>query len=165
MARSDSTQSAGIYSPVQPLLRRLKLSGKLALIGFILIVPLVILLGFTVQDEQNKIDTAKDELLGAPLGHEMLDLVMMLQDRRGLSVMRVNGADVDGKLKELDAKLLETVKEVDASVAKLHAPDLDQAWQKAKTDLAQLQGQKWDSAKHALQSHSHLIYNVFAGVD
>ena len=165
MARSDSTQSAGIYSAVQPLLRRLKLSGKLALIGFILIVPLVILLGFTVQDEQNKIDAAKHELLGAPLGHEMLDLVMMLQDRRGLSVMRVNGADVDGKLKELDAKLLETVKEVDASVAKLHAPDLDQAWQKAKTDLAQLQGQKWDSAKHALQSHSHLINNVFAGVD
>ena len=165
MARNSNASSHGMFALAAPLLKPLKLSGKLGLIGGILIVPLVALVGLEVQKLEAERHSIQLEQAAAPVGHAMLDVVAHLQDRRGLSAMRAAGADVDALIREVDQKLAAAVKQVDEDVASVPAVGIDKLWQGWKADLSQLQSAKFESARQAMESHTQLIQKDFAVVD
>ena len=139
MARNSNASSHGMFALASPLLKPLKLSGKLGLIGGILIVPLIGLVGLEVKKIEAERHSIQLEQAAAPLGHAILDVVAHLQDRRGLSAMRAAGADVDPLIREVDQKLAAAVKQVDDDVASVPAVGIDKLWQGWKADLSQLQ--------------------------
>lgn len=158
-------RSAGIYSPVSPLLRPLKLSGKLALIGVTLMAPLLAFVTVNINKEQAEVNATQHELVGAPMGHEMLDLVLSVQDRRDLSIMKAQGAATEARIKEVDEAVEVASKEIDLAVAKLNSDDMAKSWQGIKADWAQLRAARWASPREAAEAHNRLIHGVFAGVD
>lgn len=165
MARSDSASSAGVYALVSPLLRQLQLRGKLALIGVTLLLPLVALVSVNLEKEQAELSTTERELAGAPMGHEMLDLVLSIQDRRDLAVMKAHGASTEARIKEIDVSVDQVSKDIDAAVAKLNSDAVAKNWQSLKQDIGQLRSARWDSAHQVAEAHNRLILGVFAGVD
>lgn len=165
MARTDSSPSAGIFALAAPVLRPLKLSGKLAVIGVTLIVPLVMLVSMNVKHQQADVDAAQRELAGAPLGHDMLDLVLSLQDRRGLSAMKASGAAVDAQIKDVDRQAAEQAKTIESVVTSYGNEQVSKAWTSIKSGLTQLQAAHWDSARQAMDAHNRVIHDLFAEVD
>ncbi|HET8870460.1 MAG TPA: methyl-accepting chemotaxis protein [Aquabacterium sp.] len=162
MARNDNAVSLGIFQPLAPILKPLKLGGKFGLIGVILAVPLMALVVTNLKKMSSDIEATQLELVAAPVGRDMMHLAVVLQDRRGLSASMAAGAEVADRIRDVDQKIALSVKQLDEDFAKLSQLDVDKSWQVVKDEIGNLQASKFDSSKVAMASHTQVIRKVLA---
>ncbi|MFN4266477.1 MAG: methyl-accepting chemotaxis protein [Aquabacterium sp.] len=162
MARSESL---GIFTLAAPLLRPLNLSGKLGLIGGALMLPLAALVTLNFQSLQANIDVVEHEMRGAPAAHEMLDLIDLMHDRRGLSAMRANGAQVDDNIKSVDQEIDKVIQTVDAALPESEMDDVIKAWPAIKNGIAAARDGKAKTAAEQFEQHTQVGNQVLGLVD
>ena len=163
MARNDS--SSGVFALANPILRPLKLSGKLGLVGVTLMLPLVALVALNFQSTQSNLDVVVKELKGAPATHEMLDLIDLTHDRRGLIAMKANGGSVDVQIKQVDQEIDKVIQLVDEALPNSGMEDVAKRWPEVKSELARLRASQSDSAAQLFEQHTHFGNQVTAVVD
>ena len=164
MAQNSST-SYGVFAPVAPLLRHLKLGGKLALIGVILVIPLIMLAIMNTSRLQADVEAVEQELRGAIPTHEMLDLNMAIFDRRGLSLMKANGGNTDEAMNAVDKELDEVVAKVDAALPQAQMPEIEKVWADVKQSITKTKSAHFDNGKQIMEAYTQLADHVDVVVD
>ena len=153
-----------LYAPVAPLLRRLALSGKFAVIAVLLFVPLIALLVSMVVRANNDLSYTRGELQGGPLAHELLDLANSVSSLRGLSQMAIAGhAGAQAALPQARSDLAKEISSSDAAVIAQSGLKLGEVWTPLKADLERLQRQTDHGASAA--DHSSLIARTLGLTD
>ena len=163
MARNES--SSGVFALVNPILRPLKLRGKLGLIGGVLMLPLMAMVGLNFHGTQSNLDVVNHELRGAPATHEMLDLIDLVHDRRGLLAMKTNGASVDTQIKEADQEIDKVIQIVDEALPNSGMDDVVKRWPDVKSELARLRSAPTDVASQLFEQHTHFSDQIVSVVD
>ena len=163
IAAGRSTADA-IFAPVAPLLRRLALSGKFAVIVMLLFLPLAALMVNLVVRANNDVSYTKGELQGGPLAHELLDLANVVSNLRGLSQMAAAGHNgAQAALVEARAELGKAVADNHTAITDHAGLKLGDVWGPLKSDLERLQGRSDHGASFA--EHSSLIARVLVLTD
>ena len=90
--RPASPPSSWLFAPIEPVLRRLSLGSKFAMVAAILCVPMLVLLWTLVQ--RNIADTAftRSEVEGQALAKHLRELSNELQRHRGLTARLLGGS-------------------------------------------------------------------------
>ena len=107
-----------LFAPVNPLLQRMTLGAKFALVATVLTVPLLGLLGAIVVKQNADLDYTRGELGATPLANELIDASDPVRAYRSalmLAANKVPGAEalVDGRRKQL----LDDLAMIDKAVA------------------------------------------------
>lgn len=166
MANKPNSTGLGIFAPVTPLLNRLQLRGKLSAIGVVLFVPLGLLLGLNVQELNQSIQSTRAEVSGGPVIHELQDIALSLQDRRGLSVMKAQGANqLDDRIKAVDQDIDKLVREVDQILAAQSWGEASQIWQASRQQLLAMRQARPTTARSAFDLHNESIQKLRGLVD
>ncbi|MFM2057958.1 MAG: hypothetical protein RLY71_2343, partial [Pseudomonadota bacterium] len=155
-----------LFAPVTPLLRRMSLSGKFALIAGVLAVPLLGSLSTALLRQNADIDYTRTELTGTPIGHEVLDLAMAVAEHRGHYVMGLTRPDtLDAELAPSRTQLGKLIKDIDALISANAALGLDKPWAELRNELAALQSRRMTTPTEVFEQHSRLINHIQALVD
>ncbi len=102
-----------LFAPVAPLLQRLALGSKFALVATVLSVPLVAMLGSVIVKANADLSYTRGELAAAPLANALTDLVDPLHAYR--AVVQLVHAKVDGA----DSMLAKSRSTLEAEIAEL----------------------------------------------
>lgn len=164
MAQTQS-QASALFAPISPLLNRLKLGGKLATVGITLIVPLVAVVGFSLSRLQADLDFVQQELHGAPIAHEMLDVTGLVLNRRGLVALESMGLPVKDRISAVDKELDEVVASTDKHLSEANLPDVERSWKELKSELTKVRQTQIGSAKQAVEVYANLIHQIPESVD
>ena len=163
MAHNDS--SSGVFALAAPLLRPLKLSGKLAVVGVTLTLPLIALLVINLQSIQSNLDFVNKEIKGAPAAHEMLDLLDLTHDRRSLAAMKANGANVEAQIKEVDQEIDKVAQMVEKALPDSGMDDVAKMWPDIRREFETLKSAKTETAAQSFEQHTVLSQNLSAVID
>jgi methyl-accepting chemotaxis protein len=153
-----------LFAPISPLLDRLRLGSKFALIGVALFVPLLLLSANLVTKENGDLAYTREEQAGIPLGHELMDLADVLQEHRGLSAMVLNGyAGAESARTSIKNELSKATQDVDHQMSTHASYQFDAAWRSLRADIDQLPTFT-DPAK-SFKQHSLAIERTLTLVD
>ncbi len=116
--------------PCIGLMQRIRLPVKLALIGLVLTVPLLLLLGVALQRQFAALQTTAQALAGTQAARQVLTLATLLQSHRGLT-NRVLQGDPSAKdaLQATRAKLAQALDGMDQLAARTQDFALQPIWQ------------------------------------
>uniref|UniRef100_UPI000B4B0753 HAMP domain-containing protein n=1 Tax=Ideonella sp. A 288 TaxID=1962181 RepID=UPI000B4B0753 len=148
-----------IFAPVAPLLRRLGLSAKVALIAVALLVPLMATLANLVNRYQADLSYTQDELAGTHVSHELLDLMQQLQDHRGLTgIVKQGVAAAAPKIDVTRKQIAAAVADVDKQVQAHPQFELATAWAPLKARAVKLAaGEAPADPGESFKAHTALI--------
>ncbi len=151
-----------LFAPVGPILRRMGLSAKLLTIALMLFVPLLFLLVDSMKRIQADLEFTREELRGAHVVHELLDLANAMQDLRILgALVRAGQTAAQAPLDEARAEVAKVVNEVTSAIAANPAYGMDTAWGPLKEDVAKLAGSSTASmAEQHLRASTEAITRV-----
>ncbi len=130
-----------LFAPVNPLLQRMTLGAKFALVATVLAVPLLGLLSAIVVKQNADLDYTRGELAATPLANELIDAADPIRAYRSalnLAANKVEGAEslVDGRRQQLLADLAMIDKAVATSDAAAH-PEFASGWKETRTKIEQ----------------------------
>ncbi|RZS58240.1 methyl-accepting chemotaxis protein [Sphaerotilus mobilis] len=130
-----------LFAPVTPLLQRMTLGAKFALVTTVLTVPLLALLGAMVVKQNADLDYTRGELAATPLANELIDAadpVRAFRSALKLAASKVDGAEtlVEGRRQQLAADLAMIDKAVASSEAAAH-PEFASLWKDTRTQIEQ----------------------------
>ncbi len=152
----------GLFAPVTPLLRRMRLSTKFLLIALALFIPLVAALVNVGKRFQDDLEFTRAELGGARASASLLSLLKAMQTHRGLHGLAQ--AKVAGAAPELTAIREQGNKALAlADKALQDQPELELAaqWQPLKARTAMLLSNTApDEAKRTFKAHNDLITDL-----
>jgi len=127
-----------LMAPIQPLLGRLRLGNKIALVSLLLFVPLAALMANLLSKGGADLAYTQGEMQAIPVTHELLDLARAVQDHRGSAAMVDAGqSDAQSLVTQSADALQKTANEVDASL-KASGLVLNTEWQGIRSDLRPL---------------------------
>ncbi|PXW95504.1 methyl-accepting chemotaxis protein [Sphaerotilus hippei] len=151
----------GLFSPVNWLMERLRLGNKIALISVVLLVPLIALLVNLVMRHNTDRDYTVGELQATPVAHEVLDLVGVLQNHRGLQAMVDGGnANAEGLLRESHSELGKALATADAAIVR-SGLDVGAVWGPLREDIARLEnGRSTAKGSDAFGAHTALVRRI-----
>ncbi|MEX8520563.1 MAG: HAMP domain-containing protein, partial [Leptothrix sp. (in: b-proteobacteria)] len=165
-AGSRSTSRSWLFAPVAPLLQRMTLSGKFALIATALAIPLAAMLSTVVIRQNSDLSYTRGELAGGPIAHHLQDLAVVMADHRGLSALSVHQpAQHSAALAQAKAAIGPALKELDQQVASQPQLELDKPWNALRSEVLALESSKSTSSAETLQVHTALIQRIHALVD
>ncbi|MES2088513.1 MAG: methyl-accepting chemotaxis protein [Pseudomonadota bacterium] len=166
MAQNPKPSSAGVFALLAPVLRPLKLSGKVGLIAGVLSVPLLVLLLNLVQHERAALDFTRGELAGASVAHELLDMAANLQAHRGLRNVELSGAQTNGAMAHASAEIESLITTLDVAVKAAPAYDIAPAWTALRSDLQGIvKGAGQATVPASMKLHNAAIEKSLALVD
>ncbi|WP_369538118.1 methyl-accepting chemotaxis protein [Leptothrix discophora] len=130
-----------LFAPVNPLLQRMTLGAKFALVATVLAVPLLGLLGQLVIKQNADLAYTRGELMATPLANELIDAadpVRAYRSALNLVANKVEGAEalLEGRSKQLADDLAMVDKAVAASEAATHA-EFAKGWKDVRTQIDQ----------------------------
>ncbi|ACB33799.1 methyl-accepting chemotaxis sensory transducer with Pas/Pac sensor [Leptothrix cholodnii SP-6] len=118
-----------LFAPVAPLLRRMTLGAKFALVATVLTVPLVAMLGTVIVKANADLAYTHGELATAPLANALTDLVDPLHAYRAVvQLVHANVEGADSMLADSRGKLEAEMAELDQVVAADSTFDLAPQW-------------------------------------
>ncbi|EHR69728.1 methyl-accepting chemotaxis protein [Burkholderiales bacterium JOSHI_001] len=139
--QATSGLADALFAPVSPLLRRLRLPTKFALIAVVLSVPLAALLVNMVKKSQADLEFTHNEVGGAHVAHEMLDLLGEAQRNHAMTGL----ADTQAVRQKMAAEAASVAKAVEAHAEFGLAAD----WKPVEADIKALAGGAVRNAKEA----------------
>jgi len=154
---------ASLFSPAASLMRRLRYREKLALVGALLALPLIVVLLFLVGNIHQARSVARQERAGNQYLQTLQPLLQGLQEHRGLSRAVYSGAS------SLQREQREARREVDKQIARIDAlqPNLDAAlgtsgsWSGIKSEWRKLRARNSQlTSRESVDQHAVLINHV-----
>jgi methyl-accepting chemotaxis protein len=88
---SPSNPTSRFLSPAIGLMGRMNLPAKMALMGLLIAIPLVILTARSLLDTQAQLQSTRSELQGSQLVSALIDVTVQLQTHRGQTNMAMSG--------------------------------------------------------------------------
>ncbi|MEK8033279.1 methyl-accepting chemotaxis protein [Ideonella sp. DXS29W] len=148
-----------LLHPASRLMRQLRMPIKMAVMGLMLLVPLLLLIAYSTQQARRDLATVRSERLGAELVHQLTGLITQVQVHRGLT-NRVLSSETSA-VAERDAvrgQIKTTVAAFDKTLATGMPFDIEKAWQDVRTTtLALAEGKHADRRTEAFLEHSQHI--------
>jgi methyl-accepting chemotaxis protein len=155
-----------LFAPVTPLLKRMSLSGKFALIAGVLTVPLLGSLSTSLLRQNADIDYTRTELTGTPVGNDVLDLSIAVADHRGHYILSLARPDtLDAEMAPSRAQITKLVKNVDALISANAGLGLDKAWGELRNELTALPSRRMTTPAEVVEQHSRILIHIQAMVD
>ncbi|WP_458412090.1 methyl-accepting chemotaxis protein [Schinkia sp. CFF1] len=103
-----------IFAPGSYIINKFKFSGKFTVLALLVLIPLVLLSYFLLQELDHDIDQAKDAVEGAKYNNEIKTFLQYTQQHRGLSAGFLNGNDAfKEQMLEKEKQLADQVKKID----------------------------------------------------
>jgi len=154
-----SSVGQALLRPGARLMRRLRMPTKMALMGLMLLIPLLMLIVYSASQAQEALRFTRDELAGTQVVTQLIDVVALVQIHRGLT-NRVLSSE-PAAATERDAAR-GRIKEALAAVDKTAAAGLpfafDDLWKPAREAcLALAEGRHADRRDQAFVEHSEQI--------
>lgn len=117
------------FAPVAGLLGRFKLGTKVALIGGLLFIPLLVLLASVLLREGEAIEFTRNELAGSRQIHEMLNLIDGIQKHRGQTAMLLQGnAGMQTERQATRSQMTKVLGALDRAIQSVPAFELEKTW-------------------------------------
>src|SRR3990167_6135370 len=118
------------------LMRRMRLPAKLALLGSVLLVPLLVICVLLVQRLGAELQAARNEADGVRIVARLADVAAAGQARRGHSQVLLSGGDAArGPLQAAQAQLAQTVTAAGEALARRPDFGLSRDWSEVKSGL------------------------------
>ena len=118
------------------LMRRMRLPAKLALLGSVLLVPLLVICVLLVQRLGAELQAARNEAEGVRIVARLADVAAAVQARRGHSQVLLSGGDAArGPLQAAQAQLAQTVTAAGEALARRPDFELSRDWSEVKSGL------------------------------
>jgi methyl-accepting chemotaxis protein len=157
---NPSGQPSLLFAPLTPLLSRLRLGGKVALISGLLIAVIGVLLIKSFLHTSEDIEFTRTEIKGAAAAAQAKDLITEVLRHRGQTYLALTGsADAKAarpKTRETIAKMTATF---DGQVAAL---DMTATWAPLKTELQRVTSdQGSQDAKTSVVEHTNLMRKLY----
>ena len=154
-----------VFAPMAPLLRRLSLGAKLALIAVVLFVPMLFLLGMAVSDSNKDAGVARDQVTGQAILTPLRALAGDIQRHRGQTMRVLGGHAATVQTRDETRRAAATdMAALDAELAKVPvAWGLSAEWRQLR-DQAQtlVTGSGPQVAAEAFAQHTHLIRKLMS---
>jgi methyl-accepting chemotaxis protein len=148
-----------ILQPGTSLMRRLRMPTKMALMGLMLLAPLVLLIAYSAQQARRDLATTRSELVGTEIVSQLIQLVTQVQAHRGLT-NRVLSSDTAATA-ERDAareKIKASIAAIDKTLTGPLPVPLDDVWKPAREATQALaEGRHADRRAEAFAEHSQQI--------
>ena len=148
-----------LLGPGVLLMRRLRLPVKLALMGLLLLLPMLLLLGTLVVDRLGEIENSRGARVGANIAPAVLDIAAQLQTHRGLTHRVLNGDSAAAAARESTRRELKAaVSALDARLAETQGFDLADRWPALReSTLALAEGRHDPQRDRAFAQHSEQV--------
>lgn len=148
-----------VLRPGTSLMRRLRMPTKMALMGLMLLIPLLMLIIYSARQAQDSLRFTRDELAGAQVVTELTDVVALVQTHRGLT-NRVLSSETAASA-ERDAvrgRIQQALSVVDKTAAAGLPFAFDDLWKPAREATVGLaEGRHADRRDQAFAEHSQQI--------
>ena len=155
---------SGILSPAIGVMNRLSVQGKLALLGIIGMVPVIVLAYLLLDRIQGEVAFTRLETRTVPLVMPARQLLQAAQAHRGVSQAVIGGNTAQaGRLTELEAKVDAALKAGDAAGAEQRAAELatDATWRGLAKDWADVKARAVTvSGPESFRLHTEYINRV-----
>ncbi|WP_374565301.1 methyl-accepting chemotaxis protein [Ideonella sp.] len=154
-----STFGTKILQPGARLMRQLRMPTKMALMGLMLLVPLLLLILYSAQHARADLGVTRAEVAGALVVDQLTELVTEMQTHRGLT-NRVLSSDTAaaGERDAMREKIKATIAAMDKHLATPQPFAIDDVWKPARdAALALASGQHADKRAEAFAEHSQHI--------
>jgi methyl-accepting chemotaxis protein len=154
-----SSIAVTVLQPGARLMRRLRMPAKMILMGLMLLVPLLVLIAYSVWQLQADLRFTRNELAGARIVDQLTDVTTLLQTHRGLTI-RAQTSDTAAATERdaLRVQLRNAVAAVDASVKAGLPFTLDDVWRPTRdATLALADGKHTDKRSEAFAEHSQQV--------
>jgi methyl-accepting chemotaxis protein len=154
-----------LFAPVAPLLRRLNLPTKFAIIAGVLTVPLAALLVTVVKRNEADLQVTRGELAGAHLVHEMLDTMLAVQRHGGLHAAVLAGqAQMAVERDAVRREAGKALASVQDRLGKEAVPGMAEAWKPAEAEVKALMadGSATARAEDTIRTHDALVSRMQA---
>ena len=154
------------FEPLRPgvaLMRRIRLPLKLALMGAMLLLPLLLMIAASTLETSRGNELARAEAVGVRMIGALTDVAEQLQVHRGLTVRAMQGdTDVQAELSAARGRLRAALDGVDALVARHPSLRLDE-WPSLRGDAATLaDGRHSGNRMEMFSQHSAAVESVHA---
>ncbi|MBT9594418.1 MAG: cache domain-containing protein [Vitreoscilla sp.] len=154
-----SSFGVAILRPGAHLMRRLRMPTKMALMGLMLLVPLLVLIAYSALQAQTELRFTRGELAGAKVVDELTEVTTLLQTHRGLT-SRAQTSDTAAATQRdaVRVQLRNAVAAVDATAKDGLPFDLVDAWAPTRdATLALAEGKHSDKRNEAFAEHSQQV--------
>jgi methyl-accepting chemotaxis protein len=152
-----------VLHPGARLMRRLRMPTKMALMGLMLIIPLLLLILYSARQAQDNIKFTRDELAGAEVVTRLTDLVALMQTHRGLtnrilSSETAGGAGAAAERDAVRAQIQTALAAVDKTASAGLPFPFDDLWKPARAAASSLtEGRHAAKPAEAFAQHSEQI--------
>ncbi|HNB43572.1 MAG TPA: methyl-accepting chemotaxis protein, partial [Burkholderiaceae bacterium] len=148
-----------LFAPVEPLLGRLKLGGKVAIVAAMLLLPMLALLVHNLQLGRADLDTVRGELQGADQAILGKDLVTKVLAHRGQHYMALHG---DPRAAEQRAGLRQDIRQLAEQMGRsAEALGLARDWAPVHDAIGRLiSDQNTSDAKATVLEHNAMIERI-----
>ncbi len=160
---SPSTSSSAVdrvFAPLSPLLSRLRLSSKVALISAVLFVPMASLLVSTLKTSTDAINATRTELQGLEIATQTQNLITEVLRHRGQTYLALKGnTEADSQRPATRAAIDKLMQTIGADAVPLN---LDKDWAKVRTDVLGVTGaQGAKDANTSVSQHTALMRDLY----
>ncbi len=148
-----------ILQPGARLMRQLRMPTKMALMGLMLLVPLLLLMLYSVQQARGELTTTHSELAGTEVVNQLTDLVTQVQTHRGLT-NRVLSSETSaaGERDAVREKIKAAVTTIDKTLAGPLPFAMGDLWPSARdATLALADGKHAEKRAEVFAEHSQHI--------
>jgi methyl-accepting chemotaxis protein len=164
-APARRTSTSWVFAPIAPLLRRLSLGAKFALIVAVLLVPLAALLAQVVARSSDEVASVRNEVAGQELVTPLRDLAIDIQQHRGQTARLLAGhAGTAAAREDTRREAVAALSAMDAAVAKSPAAwGLAAEWKPVREQLhALVAGAGTASPAESFAQHSQALRKLQA---
>ncbi|HJV69527.1 methyl-accepting chemotaxis protein [Ideonella sp.] len=148
-----------LLRPGTSLMRRLRMPTKMALMGLMLLIPLLMLIIYSARQAQETLRFTRDELAGAQVVTELTDVVALVQTHRGLT-NRVLSSETAATAERdaVRARIQQALAAVDKTAAAGLPFAFDDLWKPAReATVALAEGRHAERRDQAFAEHSQQI--------
>ncbi len=152
-----------IFRPAMALLNRLKYAQKFAVIGIILLIPMVVMLFLLLQEQNSQIKELQLEQSGADYNSEVKAFLTHVQQHRGMASAFLNGdKSFEDQMKEKQAQIAEAIERIHTLEAQYgEVLGITERWTNIENEWLHIQERVFNmEAQNSFSSHTNLITQV-----
>ncbi|MGE0312922.1 MAG: methyl-accepting chemotaxis protein [Lautropia sp.] len=153
-----------LFAPVAPILSRLRLRGKFALIAGMLAIPIVVLMAQIVLKNNADLAYTRGELDGTVVARKVDDLTQQIGRRRLEAARALGGSDEAARARDrLSETILGQLPAIDAATGVLGDKEVTAAWQRVRAKVQALAASRGAATlADTLEAHGEVTAQVHA---
>lgn len=152
-----------LFAPAMGMVNRLKYAQKFAVIGIILLIPMIVMLFLLLQQQNTEINELKLEQSGATYNSEVKSFLTHVQQHRGMASAFLNGdKSFEDQMKEKQAQIAETIERIHTLEAKYgEVLGTSDRWTNIENEWLHIQERVFKmQAQDSFSTHTALIAQV-----